>query len=489
MGPGRVAFVETMLNFRRRLLLACFVVADLGVMASAFGVVYAVTFGLTSAGDIRTLLATRVDLSDVARALLFAFAWHLCFRTQGLYRSHRIGWLIAEVWDVTRATALGTLVFGSLSLFLTTSFASRSFLLLFFCLALAGTLLLRTAVRFFLGKVRQKGHNLRHLVIVGCGPRGLFLGAEIRKRSELGYHLLGYIDDIPLTGPASCQGEKHLGSLEAVEEILASLPADEVIIALPVRSQYRTIARIIAAAEDRGLMVRIPTSLFELRLSKATVDHLDDMPMITLQPPMSSSDFLVVKRLMDIVVSLGALVLLSPLFLAIAALIRLDSRGNVLFSQERVGQGMKRFRIVKFRTMIPEAEARVAELESRNEVAGAAFKMKNDPRVTRLGRALRKLSLDELPQFWNVLKGDMSLVGPRPLPVRDFLRFEKRTQKRRFSVKPGLTCIWQVNGRHEIGFDDWMDLDLEYIDNWSLGLDLEIILKTLPAVLRGTGAN
>ncbi|MBK8597520.1 MAG: sugar transferase [Holophagales bacterium] len=478
-----------MLNFRRRLLLACFVVADLGVMALAFGVVYAVTFGLTTSGEIRSLLATRVDLPEVARAFLFAFAWHLCFRTQGLYRSHRIGWLIAEVWDVTRATALGTLVFGSLSLFLTTSFASRSFLLLFFCLALAGTLLQRTTVRFFLGKVRQKGRNLRHLVIVGCGPRGLFLGAEIRKRAELGYHLLGYIDDIPPTGPATCQGEKHLGSLDSVEEILASLPADEVIIALPVRSQYRTIARIIAAAEDRGLMVRIPTSLFELRLSKATVDHLDDLPMITLQPPMSSSDFLVVKRLMDIVVSLAALVFLFPLFVLLAVLIRIDSRGGVLFFQERVGQGMKRFRIVKFRTMVPEAEARVGELESCNEVAGAAFKMKNDPRVTRLGRALRKLSLDELPQFWNVLKGDMSLVGPRPLPVRDFLKFEKRTQKRRFSVKPGLTCIWQVNGRHEIGFDDWMDLDLEYIDNWSLGLDLEIILKTLPAVLRGTGAN
>jgi exopolysaccharide biosynthesis polyprenyl glycosylphosphotransferase len=309
------------------------------------------------------------------------------------------------------------------------------------------------------------------------------------KRSDLGYHLLGYIDDIPPTGSATRQGGTHLGSLESVEEILASLPVDEVIIALPVRSQYRTIARIIAAAEDRGLMVRIPTSLFELRLSKATVDHLDDMPMITLQPPMSSSDFLVVKRLMDIVVSLAALVILSPLFLLIAVLIRLDSRGDALFLQERIGKGMKRFRIVKFRTMIPEAEARVEELESYNEVTGAAFKMKNDPRVTRLGRALRKLSLDELPQFWNVLKGDMSLVGPRPLPVRDFLKFEKRTQRRRFSVKPGLTCLWQVNGRHEIGFDDWMDLDLEYIDNWSLGLDLEIILKTLPAVMRGTGAN
>jgi len=276
---------------------------------------------------------------------------------------------------------------------------------------------------------------------------------------------------------------------DEVTSMFASLDDPQTFLGRCPTSSYRTIARIIAAAEDRGLMVRIPTSLFELRLSKATVDHLDDLPMITLQPPMSSSDFLVVKRLMDIVVSLAALVFLFPLFVLLAVLIRIDSRGGVLFFQERVGQGMKRFRIVKFRTMVPEAEARVGELESCNEVAGAAFKMKNDPRVTRLGRALRKLSLDELPQFWNVLKGDMSLVGPRPLPVRDFLKFEKRTQKRRFSVKPGLTCIWQVNGRHEIGFDDWMDLDLEYIDNWSLGLDLEIILKTLPAVLRGTGAN
>ena len=151
--------------------------------------------------------------------------------------------------------------------------------------------------------------------------------------------------------------------------------------------------------------------------------------------------------------------------------------------------GRKKFRLFKFRTMALDAEARLQEVEEHNEVRGAAFKMKNDPRVTRAGHILRRLSLDELPQLLNVLKGDMSLVGPRPLPLRDVERFSARWQMRRFSVKPGLTCLWQANGRHQIGFDHWMELDLQYIDHWSLKLDFEIIMKTIPTVLRGTGAS
>ena len=173
----------------------------------------------------------------------------------------------------------------------------------------------------------------------------------------------------------------------------------------------------------------------------------------------------------------------------IAIAIKLDSRGPVFFRQDRVGLKRKIFKMHKFRTMHLDAEERIKELEALNEVDGAAFKMTNDPRVTRVGRTLRKLSLDELPQFIDVLNGNMSLVGPRPLPIRDVERFDQNWQKRRFSVKPGLTCLWQVNGRHEVDFENWMELDLEYIDNWSLSLDFDILLKTVPAVFRGTGAS
>jgi lipopolysaccharide/colanic/teichoic acid biosynthesis glycosyltransferase len=161
----------------------------------------------------------------------------------------------------------------------------------------------------------------------------------------------------------------------------------------------------------------------------------------------------------------------------------------VFFVQERVGLGRRKFRLIKFRTMQVDAEERQAEIEGLNEVKGAAFKIKNDPRITRVGRILRKFSLDEIPQMWNVFRGEMSLVGPRPLPVRDVSRFDGEWQQRRFSVRPGLTCLWQINGRHNIDFEHWMELDLQYIDNWSLALDFDILLKTVPAVLRGTGAS
>jgi lipopolysaccharide/colanic/teichoic acid biosynthesis glycosyltransferase len=183
------------------------------------------------------------------------------------------------------------------------------------------------------------------------------------------------------------------------------------------------------------------------------------------------------------------LALLGPLLLLIALAIRLESAGSVFFIQDRVGLRRKKFPMIKFRTMVHDAEARQHELDDLNEVAGGAFKIRNDPRVTRVGRVLRKLSLDELPQFLNVVRGDMSLVGPRPLPLRDVERFHGEWQKRRFSVKPGLTCLWQINGRHEIDFEHWMELDLQYIDNWSLSLDMDILVKTVPAVLRGTGAS
>jgi len=195
-----------------------------------------------------------------------------------------------------------------------------------------------------------------------------------------------------------------------------------------------------------------------------------------------------VKRMMDILFSLFLLVIFSPLFLVSAVLIKRSSPGPVFFAQERVGLNKRRFRLYKFRTMIPDAERKLAELECFNELSGPVFKIKNDPRITPIGKFLRKTSIDELPQLYNVLIGDMSLVGPRALPVRDYNGFDQDWHRRRFSVRPGITCLWQVNGRNNIPFDQWMELDLEYIDNWSLWLDAKILLKTIPAVISGHGA-
>jgi exopolysaccharide biosynthesis polyprenyl glycosylphosphotransferase len=194
------------------------------------------------------------------------------------------------------------------------------------------------------------------------------------------------------------------------------------------------------------------------------------------------------KRIIDILGSAGLLLVLLPLFAIAALLIKFDSRGPILFAQERVGYNKRRFKVLKFRTMSVDAEKQQHIYEHLNEVEGPVFKIKKDPRITRVGAFLRRFSIDELPQLVNVLKGDMSLVGPRPLPVRDVERIDKQWHRRRFSIKPGITCLWQVNGRSNIGFNDWVRMDLDYIDKWSLGLDLLILMKTIPAVLKGPGA-
>jgi exopolysaccharide biosynthesis polyprenyl glycosylphosphotransferase len=191
---------------------------------------------------------------------------------------------------------------------------------------------------------------------------------------------------------------------------------------------------------------------------------------------------------LDFSLALIALIVISPVMLLAAALIKLTSPGPVFFTQKRIGRNKRKFTIYKFRSMTVDAEAKIRQLEHLNEVTGPVFKIKDDPRITPVGRFLRKTSIDELPQLFNVLKGDMSLVGPRPLPIRDYEGFNEDWHRRRFSVRPGITCLWQVNGRSSVAFEKWMELDMQYIDKWSLWLDLKILARTIPAVLKGFGA-
>ena len=477
-------------NLRRQLLLDAFRVADALVMGFAFAMALLVTADQASPNNPAEFLAVRVKVSNALLFLGFVLAWHLIFRMRGLYRSRRIGLVVSEWWDIAKAVSLGTLLLSGLALLLHLEAVDRGFLAVFFVVSLIGTILTRTALRMVLGEVRRRGRNLRNLVIVGCGPRGARLGAEIWKRPELGYLLIGYIDDLqPPRSPLHGGPEKLLGGLADAESILCNSEVDEVMICLPLRSQYETIARIISIASVRGLAVRMPADFFELKLVDAHVEQLDEIPIISLATSGPPAWDLIAKRAVDVVLACIGLLLLTPVFVLVAAVVALDSPGPVLFGQQRVGLSRRKFRMWKFRTMVMDAEAQVGALEERNEVDGAAFKMRDDPRVTRVGRLLRNLSLDELPQLLNILVGDMSVVGPRPLPVRDVERLVEPWQQRRFSMKPGLTCLWQVNGRHEISFDHWMELDLQYIDRWSPSLDLEILMKTVPAVLRGIGAS
>jgi exopolysaccharide biosynthesis polyprenyl glycosylphosphotransferase len=276
--------------------------------------------------------------------------------------------------------------------------------------------------------------------------------------------------------------------VDQLNSVIAHQAVDEVLVALPIDRYRPLVETIVRHCEEQGIVVRVRTEMFNLQVARSYVDNLEGVPVLTIQSGPADSWQLVMKRLIDVAGSAALLLALAPLFAVVTLLIRLDSPGPVFFAQERVGLNKRRFRMLKFRTMVPEADTQQHMLEHLNEAEGPVFKIKNDPRITRIGKFLRRFSIDELPQLVNVLKGDMSLVGPRPLPVRDVDRIDVQWHKRRFSIKPGITCLWQVNGRSNIGFNEWVRMDLDYIDKWSLGLDLVILMKTIPVVFRGPGA-
>jgi exopolysaccharide biosynthesis polyprenyl glycosylphosphotransferase len=248
------------------------------------------------------------------------------------------------------------------------------------------------------------------------------------------------------------------------------------------------VQAIVRQCEEQGIIVRVRTEMSTLNIARSYVDNLHGVPVVTIQSGPQDGWQLIAKRLIDVMASTLLLITLAPLLIAVVLLIKWDSPGPVFFGQERVGFNKRRFRMLKFRTMVDGSDQQQCALEHLNEAQGPVFKIKNDPRVTRVGAFLRRFSIDELPQLVNVLKGEMSLVGPRPLPVRDVERIDIQWHKRRFSIKPGITCLWQVNGRSNIGFNDWVRMDLDYIDQWSLALDLLILVKTIPAVFKGPGA-
>jgi exopolysaccharide biosynthesis polyprenyl glycosylphosphotransferase len=252
---------------------------------------------------------------------------------------------------------------------------------------------------------------------------------------------------------------------------------------------FEDVQDIVHACEEEGITVRIMADLYDMRISRMSLMRIGDLPLLTMEPVAIDESKMVIKSTIDLALSALFLLLLSPVMVIIALAIKLDSAGPVFFVQQRVGFHKRRFSMVKFRSMFDGSDLRIHDMEHLNEAAGPIFKIENDPRITRVGRFLRQTSLDELPQLFNILKGEMSLVGPRPMSVRDVELFDRGIQRKRFSVRPGLTCLWQVSGRSNLPFSKWLELDLEYIDNWNLFLDFKILLRTIPAVLSGNGAK
>ena len=453
-------------------------VVDLVALVSAFTAAAAwVSFAnLTHLRD--SVMSAR--LVNVIFFVVMLVGWNIGLSSLLLYRSKRLANWRHELGDSIKGTSLCSLMLAAVTLVAQWDVVTRDVLLGFWLLGSAMMFVMRMAKRGILRQFRLHGRNLRRMVIVGTGARAQQVAEMIADHPELGYQLIGFIDNVNEPGV--------LGPLDQMAQILSKNVVDEMLIALPIKTFYEEMANIVQIAEDQGVTVRMLSDLFNLRLARAVADQLEDTPIISLYTGPQINWMMTLKRVIDVIGATVLITILAPVLAIIALLIKLTSRGPVFFIQERVGYNKRRFRMFKFRTMVPDAEQRQDEVEHLNEVSGPVFKIRNDPRVTPIGAFLRKTSLDELPQFFNVLRGDLSLVGPRPMSVRDFERFHEFWFNRRFSVKPGITCIWQVSGRSQTSFDQWIQQDLDYIDNWSLALDLKILCKTIPAVMRGTGA-
>jgi exopolysaccharide biosynthesis polyprenyl glycosylphosphotransferase len=446
-------------------LLAVFVVSNVGMMPH----------GLSE------FLAVRLTIKNVLLIVAFTAAWRFIAGGCGLYEAIGARTWRDETGRVVLACTLGSI--AALVFPLTSESAAFRFeTILYFWIGTTGVALALRSMSHGISTLRSSPRNV---LIVGSGPRAVELCRMLRQDPR-GYRVLGFVDrEVDTVVDAIL--DKRLGSTEDLGAILMSHPVDEVLVALPQRSRYADIQRTIELCEVAGVQVKYLADAFRVSLARPSYDPSEPLPVITMQM-VSDGYRLDIKRAIDLLGATVALVLATPLMLMTAAAIKLTSRGPVLFAQDRYGRNKHRFRMYKFRTMVDNAEALLPTLEQHNEAVGPIFKMKNDPRFTRVGRLLRKWSIDELPQLWNVLRGDMSLVGPRPMSLRDVGLFSQPALMRRFSVVPGITGLWQVSGRSDLTFDQWVALDLAYIDRWSLWLDVTILLRTPWVVLTAKGA-
>jgi len=479
-----------MSKFRRQVFVYSFQLVDVILLVLSFSAATLPVLFTEGMQSFAAFLALKIKLQNFVAFVILVWLWRLVFAVLGLYGSKRHVSRTAESMDVLKATSTCTIILISFALVLRFRMVDAEFIEIFFACStflIAGT---RLVVRTWLRRVRSRGHNYRNMLIVGSNSRAIEFAKSIPHRPEWGCIVAGFADDDwHGVEEVEAAGFQRVCDFAGLPSFLRHSVIDEVVIALPVRSLHEHASKIVEMCEEQGIVVRLLSGLFDLKTPRP--EDFDDAPVITHYAGPAHGWPVLIKRVLDIILSAAALVILSPALALTALAIKLTSRGPVLFVQKRVGLNKRVFNIYKFRTMVIDAEAKLAQIEHLNEASGPVFKIKRDPRITVVGKFLRKTSIDELPQLFNVLKGDMSLVGPRPLQMRDYELFTEGGpdwQRCRFSVRPGITCLWQVNGRSSIPFEQWMELDQQYVRKWSLWLDMQILVKTIPAVLKGSGA-
>ncbi len=480
-----------MLKQKARLIARVVYLIDLALTSAAFFIAFFVRDVILPHIDPQHFPTGLFPLAEYLKIYpLILIVWSVLLFTYHSYHSHRTIPLTAEAVTTVRVIVVGNILLATVAYLIPMRQLSRVWFVLFGVLSAIFLLTEKILVRVIARYVRSKGLNYRTVLIVGTGRRATDIARMIAGHKFWGYKILGFVSDGHRLSNGWAQ-YRIFGDVPDLRRILESFraaePIDEIVFAV-TRKKLDEMKQIFLMCEELGIRTRVAMNFFPNRVARLEIEELEGIPFLTFTTTPSNETQLAFKRTLDVVVSTVILVLAAPVIPVVALAIRLTSPGSVLFRQRRIGLNGRIFTLYKFRTMIEDAQERRNEVEHLNEMTGPVFKMKDDPRVTSIGRVLRRFSLDELPQLWNVLKGDMSLVGPRP-PIPEEVESYHRWHRRRLSMKPGLTCLWQISGRNQVDFDRWMQLDLQYIDNWSPSLDFKILLRTIPAVLSGKGAS
>jgi exopolysaccharide biosynthesis polyprenyl glycosylphosphotransferase len=462
--------------------------ADLALTALSLPVSYVLRHDVLT-GAFPSLFPAPLAPFDQYLLLLFFILpiWGFLLFLAGFYRSHRTLPLGEEIWSAGKVAFGGTIILVLVIYGLRMEFVSRWFLVFFGAINFLFLASEKVALRMLSRWVRARGYNFRTALIVGTGGKAAQFGDFLEAHAHWGFRVLGYLDDdnggeIRLRDRWPC-----LGRITDMEAVLAREVVDEVIFVIE-KGKLGEYEEALLVAERHGVRAHVSLDIFPHVLARPVLEELDGIPLLSFTTAPSNPGQLAVKRVIDLAFALLLFLITLPIQILAALAILLTSGTPVLFRQVRCGLNGRQFTLLKFRTMRPGAADRLSEISHLNEMTGPVFKVRRDPRSTPVGRVLRRLSIDELPQLWNVIVGNMSLVGPRPPLPAEVSRYQP-WQRRRLSMKPGLTCLWQVSGRSEVDFDRWMELDLKYIDTWSPLLDLKILLKTVPAVLSGRGAR
>ena len=464
---------------------------DVALTAVAFLLAYAIRAHATPSYIAGRYLPPIYPLETYWPLLLgIVVVWPVLGYGLGLYREVQTRPPREVARDLVKLTFFGFLILLAGLFLFKGEHISRTFVALFVAVDAVLLAINRWVVLFATTWFRQRFERYRYFLIVGTGTPAHELASIIEDGEVLGFRLHGFVDtgtDAVVAMPGPLRHSYPLIPLEQVPEILHTHVIDEILFAVS-QEELPKLEPLMLACETEGVHIRVQLDFLPRTFSRVYLEHLRHVPLLTFSSGPTNEIELFAKRIFDTVFAAGALVFLSPVFLVLAVLIKLTSRGPVLYRQTRCGLGGRKFTLLKFRSMVENADQLRPQLEQYNELDGPVFKMRDDPRCTPLGRWLRKLSIDELPQLWNILRGDMSFVGPRPPIPQEVEKYES-WQRRRLRMRPGLTCLWALEGRNRINFEHWMQLDLLYLDNWSLWLDLKIFLRTIPLVLLGHGAS